>query len=279
MVEQARSLSNHAPVAARPSASVILVRRAPVDFDVLLVQRVASSRVGPNSFVFPGGVVQASDSTPFTPGSDGDFTAAQSLTELSRRGSQPPSSEADAAGFWRAAFRELFEEAGVLLATDTSNEFLRISEAEAPRFAALQRALHAEEISLFEILKRERLTLAYRALHYFSHWITPVRSDRRFDTRFFVAEMPAGLTALHCQIETSASVWIQPQMALEHWAAGKLPLPFPTQLHLERLSNFRSVAELLAFAAEKPIRTVEPIRVTVGGIETPYLPPEVDGVW
>lgn len=278
MSEDARtSVGEVTMTRARPSAAVILVRRATSQFEVFMVRRVASAGVAPNAYVFPGGAVQETDYATFP--LETGFTGENALIELTKRGGQPPSGATEALGLWRAALRELFEEAGVLFAADSSGEMLRISETAAARVAEFRRVLQAGHTTLVEILTQERLSLCYRKLRYFSHWITPERSPRRFDTRFFLAEMPAGQAALHCQIETSFGVWIQPRDALERCAAGHFTLVFPTRMHLQRLSTYQSLETLLPFAAQKPICTVQPIRVTIDGTEVACLPPEVDECW
>ncbi len=253
---------------ARPAATVILVRPTPTGVEALMVRRLASASAFADVFVFPGGVVRADDAAPdpIDPG----FADADALAALSARGGQPPADAGRARALWRAAIREVFEEAGVLLARDPLGAPARRSDTA--RWAAWRDDLQAGRVTLSEILRQEHLTPDYRRLIYFSHWITPDNAPRRFDTRFFVAEMPPGQTAIHCQVETTESIWIAPAEALARSAAGAFPLVFPTRKHLARLRGFRSVAEVLAFAATKPIRTVHPRREVVGGVERIELP-------
>ena len=81
----------------------------------------------------------------------------------------------------------------------------------------------------------------------FSHWVTPRALAARFDTRFFVAEMPPRQAALHDTIETSEGVWLRPVEALE----GDYQVVYATAQHLRRLSPFGTVRDLLAFARHK----------------------------
>jgi hypothetical protein len=76
----------------------------------------------------------------------------------------------------------------------------------------------------------------------------------RIDTRFFVAEMPRGQSALHDTIETSEGVWLPPAQALE----PEYHTVYATEQHLRRMSAFRSVAGLIEFARTKAIRMVSP---------------------
>ena len=60
------------------------------------------------------------------------------------------------------------------------------------RLAALRAALNAGEIRFLDACRQAGLRLATDRVHYFSHWITPEPAPKRYDTRFFVAALPAG---------------------------------------------------------------------------------------
>jgi hypothetical protein len=94
-------------------------------------------------------------------------------------------------------------------------------------------------------------------LAYFSRWITPVSSPRRFDTRFFLAAVPAGQTAGHCQIETIDGLWISPREALARHAAEELPMMSVTREHVKRLADFTTLPALVEFARTKSVRVVQ----------------------
>ncbi|HUX88473.1 MAG TPA: NUDIX hydrolase [Chloroflexota bacterium] len=222
-----------------------------------MVRRGAGMAFG-DAYVFPGGVVRPDDAEDIS--TDRDFGVDAARRALTVRGSQPPTDGREALAFWRAALRELFEEAGVLLATTETGHPLVISPEAAGRFAAARRALQSGQLGLRDWVVQERLSLSYSALVYFSHWITPSALPRRYDTRFFVAQLPAGQDALHCQVETTDGRWIRPRDALTGAANGTFPLVLPTRLHLARLASGASPEELLTFAATKSIRTVEPAR-------------------
>lgn len=243
-----------------------------------MVRRVAAATVAANAYVFPGGVVRADDYSPMMVGSD-RFSASQVYAALSDRGGKPPESPEEAAAIFRAATRELFEEAGVLLAEDERGDVLRITTATMSRFARYREALQAGTLSLTDVLGQERLHLGWKQLRYFSHWITPLGLARRYSTRFFVAQLPAEQEALHCSVETSASRWIQPADALVLADAELFLIVFPTRCHLQRLSTFQSIEDLLTYASQKQIRTVQPIRAADDSAETITLPTEVQDCW
>src|SRR5437764_117979 len=71
---------------------------------------------------------------------------------------------------------------------------------------------------------------------------------RRFDTRFFVAEVPPGQVASHDATETVGSFWATPAEALARGEAGEIQLLIPTIANLRGLARFSSVADLVAAA-------------------------------
>jgi 8-oxo-dGTP pyrophosphatase MutT (NUDIX family) len=106
-------------VAALPSAAVLLVRDGPADgrsepvgLEVLMVRRGAGAAAFGGAWVFPGGLVEPAD---YDRAPDPDLSPAAALDELTRRGGSPPASPDEALALWRAAARELAEEAGVRL--------------------------------------------------------------------------------------------------------------------------------------------------------------------
>nr|BFE67486.1 hypothetical protein GCM10020092_007870 [Actinoplanes digitatis] len=99
MLQRARDFSG-TPAPARPAATVVLLRPADEAFEVYVLRR-ATTMVFGGVYAFPGGGVDAAD-RPETLKRD-----------WSRRLGLP---EAEARAVVGAAARELFEEAGILLA-------------------------------------------------------------------------------------------------------------------------------------------------------------------
>jgi len=168
-------------------------------------------------------------------------------------------------GFFAAAIRECFEEAGILLALRAGGEPLSfVDPATERRFVEHRRALNAGETTLAAICLAEDLRLDLARISYFSHWITPEGAPRRYDTRFFVGVVPEGQVALHDDEEVVASTWIVPGEALARHHAGELDLMFPTMKNLEAIGRFTSAAELMAAAAAAEVPAILP-RITVEG--------------
>lgn len=106
----------------------------------------------------------------------------------------------------------------------------------------------------------------------FSRWITPAEVRIRFDTRFFLAEMPDGAEVRIDGQECVEHGWFSPADALAAHSAGEILLVFPTIKHLERLGAFRSVTELMDHARGREVAPVQPRVVLEGEIARVLLP-------
>jgi 8-oxo-dGTP pyrophosphatase MutT (NUDIX family) len=237
------------PVTPLPAATVTLVRDAPRGLEVLLLQRNHSLKFMPGAYVFPGGSLDAADSSPelhaMCAGPD-DGAASRALGV-----------EQGGLAYWIAAIREAFEEAGILLAYDAAGGVVDINGVAAERYRAHRRSLDERHGDFGAIVRSEGLRLAADRLTYFGHWITPERVPRRYDTRFFLAIAPRGQEAMHDNHETIAHVWLRPQDALEPRAREKLLLRFPTIKTLEELAHHATTSELVAALSSK--RIVRPL--------------------
>jgi 8-oxo-dGTP pyrophosphatase MutT (NUDIX family) len=256
----------------RPSASVILARDGAHGLQVFMVRRHARSPVAPSAYVFPGGTLRADD-LHFGPEPD-----RETLTRVLSERADTPVPRDQAPAFYVSALRELFEEAGVLLVRDAYGRGVAVDRRDSvlqERLESTRLALQAHQLSFARVLAEWGWQPAFDLLVPFSHWVTPRLLAARFDTRFFVAEMPPRQAALHDTIETSEGVWLTPEQAL----ADEYHTVYATAQHLRRLSAFGSVNDLLAFAREKPIRTVSP-RVVEGaeGLDV-FLPPDLVDEW
>jgi 8-oxo-dGTP pyrophosphatase MutT (NUDIX family) len=106
----------------------------------------------------------------------------------------------------------------------------------------------------------------------FSRWITPAEVRTRFDTHFFLAPIPAGQEPEIDGEECVDLGWFTPAAALEAHRDGDIVLVFPTIRHLEQLSKFPSVDELLSYAGERDVQPVEPRVVVEGEVARVLLP-------
>ncbi|HYL25909.1 MAG TPA: NUDIX domain-containing protein, partial [Burkholderiales bacterium] len=206
--------------AARPAATLALLRDAPGGPQVLMLQRSPSSAFLGGAYVFPGGSLETADSDP---------RLVQRLKNLP--GENPP------IPYWIAAIRECYEEAGILLACDAKGEL--IAPERAARLAADRNR------PFIELLEREDLYLPAGELGYIGHWVTAPGRARRFDTRFFVAAAPPGQEGLHDAAETVHTLWLSPREALERSARGEIELVYATKDTLSELKPFSTVEDAM----------------------------------
>jgi 8-oxo-dGTP pyrophosphatase MutT (NUDIX family) len=96
------------------------------------------------------------------------------------------------------------------------------------------------------------------ALVEFSRWITPEEVSIRFDTRFFLAELPSGQEPHVDGEECVEEGWFTPQGALDAFAREEILLVFPTIKHLEQLGTFPSMVELLEYSRGREVLPVQP---------------------
>ena len=257
-------MSSHL-VEPRPAATLILVRDGANGLEVLLAKRTHLANFAGGAYVFPGGAVDADDSAPELAALASDLDDAQASKRLGI--------EQGGIGYWIAAIRECFEEAGLLFALDGDAELIGIPANAAQKYGELRKSLAAGQITLLELLRVNDLRLATDRLHYFGHWITQVGRPRRYTTRFFLAQAPAMQTPSHDGEELVNHLWIHPAEAIERNRTGDINLMFPTLKTLESLANLRDVAEALEFArTPRPMPAMNP-RVGIGSAGKKLLLP------
>ena len=256
------------PLAVRPAATVMMVRDAPEGFEVLMLRRNLKSDFVGGAFVFPGGGVDAADATSTAEHQVEGLTDAEASTRLGL--------DSGGLAYYVACLRELFEEAGLLVARDQHDALVRFDEEVlTARFALHRRAINAGEVRFLDVVREEKLRLDLRALEYVAHWVTPVGPPRRYDTRFFVALAPEAQRAAHDAHETVADTWIRPSDALERHRRGEFDLIFPTIRNLEAIAALESAPDVMAYArAQRTIPRIEPRIVQRDGEIAILLPGE-----
>jgi 8-oxo-dGTP pyrophosphatase MutT (NUDIX family) len=237
-----------------PSATVVLLRDGESALEAYLVKRHGRTSFG-NAWAFPGGVVNASDAR----------------VHNSCRGIDPEKLDRmldapNAANYYSAAIRELFEETGVLLGT---------AAASAAEIDAARDALNDGRLAWDEFVDSARVALECDRLHYLSYWITPAGLPKRFATRFFLARMPVSEVAHHCGRELIDCRWLTTSDALAEHREGRLSMIFPTVSTLEFLDAFENSEAAIAEAnriAEEGIVPILPKAIDSGGKRVIVLP-------
>ena len=262
-------MSEKPPMVPRPAATVTLVRDAPGGFEVLMMQRNFQSVFVPGAFVFPGGALDKHDSSAEIAAlcTGLDDTAASRKLGVATGG----------LAYWVAAIRESFEEAGILLACNAQGEIVTLDDStRAERFHAYRQRVEQGDHPLSDMLRDEGLQLPLDQMTYFSHWITPVGSPRRYDTRFFVAAAPPAQKPLHDNGETISHLWVRPAEALSLHKQKKFDMRTPTVFTLRLFAEHDSVTSLIAsLSALSEIPVIEP-RIAKSGRRVLPGDPEYD---
>lgn len=222
-------------VAARPAATVMLIRDGGGGTEVLMVRRPARGFFG-GLTVFPGGAVDPVDRSEL---------AASIILGEHRDGE-----------YRVAALRELAEETGLALTPSG------VLPAPPGRGAELLSALEAAGIRL----DGTRLTLV-------SRWVTPEEAPTRFDTRFYLAGV-ADTPAIRLDPdELVGHMWVRPSAALDVQSAGEIEMFLPTISHLRWLARRSDVADAVAAAQGADDRSLlQPRRMGDGSLVPIQMP-------
>jgi recombination protein RecT len=192
--------------------------REAVPWELLLVRRPGGADFAPGAYVFPGGTVHEDD--------------------------RAWSDEIRA-----AAVRELFEEAGILLAR-SGGRFASASDCDRVR------ELTQRGTSFSRALGELDLEPTLDDLILFARWVTPAQMRRRFDARFYLARLPAGQSVRAQEGEVTDWRWIAPRAALD---SPEVTLVYATRAVLESAADAEDIAALLARARRvKEVPIVEP---------------------
>ena len=236
----------------RDAASIVLLRDHADGLQVFLMKRHGLSDVLGGAYVFPGGKVDEADAQlDAAQYFDQDSSALPAaLDEIELTPNQ-------ASALFVAALRESFEESGVLFAAQATGEQIQAATA-----------LHQEGLPFKQILQQLALRLQTQNIVPWSRWITPKMSSvshKRFDTRFFIAALPANQTASSANHETTESIWLSPREALTSYWNKEISLAPPQIMSLVHLARHDSVASVMAQAAQSPVPLIEPQPYNVDG--------------
>ena len=263
LVEHARAFVDGStePVEPKHASTVVLLRQGdgrPGGLEVYLLRRHVDMAFAAGMCVFPGGGVDKRDF-------DADIgwvgpTAGEWASLLG-------TDEAFARALVCAAVRETFEESGVLLAGPTQDTV--VDDTSGPEWEADRKALEARDVSFTSFLERRGLMLRTDLLRVWGSWVTPVFEPRRFNARFFVAELPAGQVTRDVSTESDQVVWLTVRDAIGAVDALEMLMLPPTYCTCLEMFDFTTPAEALAAAEGRDLTAVEP-RAVIDG-EGAYL--------
>jgi len=227
----------------RYASTVVLLRPDEAGgFEVLLTRRPAEMRFLGGYYVFPGGTVHQSDYSPSMLKRCRGLDGAEARRLLG--GAHDPDV---ALGHWVAVVRELFEEVGILLCVAESGALVDLrDDAVQKRVERKRRAIVQRKSDFATLLESENLFCDLSRAVYLDHWVTPEIFSMRFDTRFYIAALPAHQTSLASSEEVTHSIWIQPAAALAQIHRRDFPILPPTTTVLGELARFNTWDRLRA---------------------------------
>jgi 8-oxo-dGTP pyrophosphatase MutT (NUDIX family) len=260
LVEQARAFADGSrrPVEPKDASTVVLVRDGDGQvggLEVYLLRRTTGMAFAGGFCVFPGGGVDPRDF---------DHDVAWAGPSPAEWAGLLDTSESHARALVCAAVRETFEESGVLLAGPTADTV--VGDTTGEDWETDRRRLEARELSLTEFLDRRGLSLRTDLLAWWGSWVTPVFEPKRYDTRFFVAQLPAGQVTRDVSTESDHVVWMPIREAVDAVDAGRLAMLPPTYATCLELYEFTSTADALASAGSRDRTPIRPdMQVDEGG--------------
>ncbi len=230
-----------------PAAAVVLMRpkhgREPSSpaspassVEIFLQRRHDKASFMSSAYVFPGGIADSEDG--------GDLRVT--------------------------AIRELFEEAGVLLAQVPPSRGTS-AESLASRLAAWREQMSRGTLSLADLVADEQIVLNLPDLAYFARWITPSRSSKRFDASFYLAVLPPGQVPSEDRQEMVDSRWLTPTEALARSSELQLPPPQIRSLYELAPAAERGLDAVLALARDRSESPHALLPRPHGNAETPTL--------
>jgi 8-oxo-dGTP pyrophosphatase MutT (NUDIX family) len=232
------------PVEPKLAATVVLLReRSPgvesdddCEFEVFMAKRHKNTKFMSEHHVFPGGALDDQDLTNESRerviGIDENVIA--NLIEICE----------DPTNLWIIAIRELFEETGVLIATNKAGNSFGKIEAKPKKVKKYQKKLQKKRKTMTYVLTKEDLYYAANYLKYFGRLITPEISPIRFDTQFFICKFPQKQNINLFSDELTESLWGSPKMLLELFKKRQIKLIFPQYSTLQRLQKFKTIEEV-----------------------------------
>jgi 8-oxo-dGTP pyrophosphatase MutT (NUDIX family) len=221
----------------KPAATILLLRDDPA-FEVLMVKRHHQIDFASGALVFPGGKSHAGDHDPAW----AEHVLGWEAYDAEQRGLRI------------AAIREVFEEAGILLAKRRDG---RPMSGEACPME-VRAAVDAGATAFLDVVAGLEARLDLSALTIFARWITPPLTPKRFDTWFYAVNAPLEQLAACDGRETVDAEWIAPAEALRLAAAGERKVIFPTRMNLQLLAEATGAEDAVARAAGRTLVTVQP---------------------
>ncbi|KXS13554.1 hypothetical protein M427DRAFT_45669 [Gonapodya prolifera JEL478] len=246
-VRRARGTAQN-PVVPGDAASLIIVAPRPAgealsdndaDYKVLLIQRSSRGQFG-GLTVFPGGRVEPVDAD----------SRWEPLLQRAANEYRPDAFPKRILKHALAAIRETFEEVGVLILSNPEKRWKKQDIVE------WRKRSHADSSAFLDMCQESGAVPLTAALAWWSNWITPKETPRRFDVKFFLAVLPETTDEVISRIKERASAdgteiiglrWLTPSECMLAVPPVVNYQPTPTTL-CTQINNARKEEAMDAFA-------------------------------
>lgn len=269
-----------------------IAHRSAFDYQVLLLKRSGGSGFMPNAYVFPGGLVDASDFSSEWQEVFQSFTKAPNYgigvvkqpadtrppifaTDRAQLGSPIPGDVA----FRICAVRETFEESGVLLAVPKHEESgIRVRTDDArdgdPQLSLTtlsglwdrdvlskwRSLVIGNSANFIKMCKELQCLPNIWALHEWGNWLTPAgkySKQRRYDTAFYICCLRDTPHTLHDDKEIVHFKWSSPSEVLRSYKSKEIWIAPPQLYDLGRVCRFPALRDLHRFASQRSLEGCE----------------------
>lgn len=269
-----------------------IAHRSAFDYQVLLLKRSGGSGFMPNAYVFPGGLVDASDFSSEWQEVFQSFTKAPNYgigvvkqpadtrppifaTDRAQLGSPIPGDVA----FRICAVRETFEESGVLLAVPKHEESgIRVRTDDArdgdPQLSLTtlsglwdrdvlskwRSLVIGNSANFIKMCKELQCLPNIWALHEWGNWLTPAgkySKQRRYDTAFYICCLRDTPHTLHDDKEIVHFKWSSPSEVLHSYKSKEIWIAPPQFYDLGRVCRFPALRDLHRFASQRSLEGCE----------------------
>lgn len=239
------------PAPPRDAATIVLLRDGANGLETYLLRRRSTLEFAPGVLVFPGGGVQESDLQPV------EWIGPPASDWAERFGCD----EETARGLVVAAVRETFEESGVLFASTGPGEPV---VADTSAYEDERRALDDGDLDFAEFLATRGLIIRADLLGAWAHWVTPAFEPRRYDTRFFVATVPADQRVGELPGEADRAAWWPIKDLWPELDSGSVIMLPPTSVTCRELGGL-AIDDVPAAVADRVVIHIEPFLIEEDG--------------
>ena len=250
------------PVEPKHASTVVLMRDAstgsagsgdPGSLEVYLLRRHVDMAFAAGMCVFPGGGVDKRDfdhQIGWAGPSPAEWAGLMGVDESLAR------------ALVCAAVRETFEESGVLLAGPSAGEV--VADTTGEDWEADRVALESREVSFTDFLSRRGLVLRTDLLRFWGSWVTPAFEPRRYDTQFFLAQLPAGQVTRDVSTESDRVLWSPVREAIRRVDGGDMFMLPPTYVTCAELYEYADTGSALDAATRRDLTPIRPTAVRDG---------------